>query len=237
MTDIKALLFDTFGTVVDWRGSITRTGEAIAARKDIGGVDWDAFARAWRAGYIPGMAKVRSGARSWVSIDEIHRERLDEILIEFGLDGAFSEHERVDFNRVWHHLDPWPDALPGLIRLKPSYLLSPLSNGSLTLLTTMAKRAGIPWDCILSSNVFKAYKPDAEVYLGAIELLELQPEAVMMVAAHNDDLIAARSHGMRTAYINRPYEYGADQVADFEAESDWDIVTDSITGLAEQLLD
>ncbi len=236
MGTIKAILFDTFGTVVDWRGSIARRGEAIARSKNIEGIDWDAFARAWRAGYVPGMAKVRTGERAFTSIDDIHRERLDVILDEFGIAGAFNEHERVDFNQIWHHLDPWPDAVPGLIRLKSRFLIAPLSNGSLTLLATMAKRTGIPWDCILSSNVFKAFKPDAAVYLGAIELLELPPHEVMMTAAHNDDLAAARSHGMRTAYINRPYEYGVDQRVDYGATSDWDAATDSITGLADLLL-
>ena len=236
MTNIKAILFDTFGTVVDWRGSIARHGEALARQKDIDGVDWDAFARAWRAGYVPGMAKVRSGERPWTSIDAIHRERLEVILDEFGIADAFDDMEKADLNRIWHRLDPWPDAVPGLIRLRPHYLIAPLSNGSMTLLSTMAKRAGIPWDCIFSSNVFKAFKPDAAVYRGAIELLELQPGDVMMAAAHNDDLAAARSHGMRTAYVNRPTEYGIDQAVDFAATSDWDVITDSITGLADALL-
>ena len=235
MERVGAIVFDTFGTVVDWRGSIARMAEEIAADKGIQGIDWDAFARAWRAGYVPGMAAIRSGERPWVSIDTIHRERLDVILADFGLADAFSPVEKDEINRFWHRLDPWPDALPGLIRLKPHYLLAPLSNGSLTLLSTMAKHAGLPWDCILSSNIFKAYKPDPAVYRSAIALLELEPHRVMMVAAHNDDLAAARSHGMRTAYINRPYEYGADQHADFEAAQDWDIVTDSITGVADVL--
>jgi len=235
MQDVKAILFDTFGTVVDWRGSIARMGAARARKKGIEGVDWDAFARAWRAGYVPGMARVRSGERPWTSVDTIHRERLDEILPDVGLGDALSPAEKDDINRFWHRLDPWPDALPGLIALKPDYLLAPLSNGSLTLLSTMAKRAGLPWDCIFSSNIFKAYKPDAAVYRGAVALLELEPHKVMMAAAHNDDLAAARSHGMRTAYINRPYEFGVDQRADVEATQDWDIVTDSITGLADAL--
>ncbi|MCG8593720.1 MAG: HAD-IA family hydrolase [Kiloniellales bacterium] len=171
MTTIKAILFDTFGTVVDWRGSIARHGEALAQQKGLAHVDWDAFARAWRAGYVPGMAKVRSGERPWTSIDDIHRERLEAILAEVGIANAFNEAEKANLNRIWHRLDPWPDAVPGLIRLKSRYLIAPLSNGSMTLLSTMAKRAGIPWDCIFSSNVFKAFKPDAAVYRGAIELL------------------------------------------------------------------
>lgn len=233
---VKAILFDTFGTIVDWRGSIARMGEALARSKGIDGTDWDAFARAWRAGYMPGMARVRNGERPWMSVDEIHRERLETILVDFSLDGVFSEAEKADINLFWHRLDPWPDSIPGLFRLKRDYLLSPLSNGSLVLLSTMAKRAGIPWDFVLSSNVFRAYKPDPAVYLGAIDLIGVEPGEVMMVAAHNDDLAAARSHGMRTAYINRPYEYGIDQSVDFEANEEWDIVTDSITGLAEAMI-
>lgn len=236
MTDgVRAILFDTFGTIVDWRGSIARMGAALAEKKGLEGIDWDSFARAWRAGYFPGMAKVISGERPWMSLDDIHRERLDVILDEFGLDGVFSENEKADINLFWHRLDPWPDSVPGLLQIKQSYLISPLSNGSLVLLSTMAKRAGIPWDFILSSSTFKAYKPDAAVYRGAIEILDLEPEQVMMVAAHNDDLAAARSHGMRTAYVNRPYENGIDQARDFEASEDWEVITDSITGLADLL--
>ncbi|WP_419907821.1 haloacid dehalogenase type II [Hoeflea sp.] len=234
-TSVKAILFDTFGTIADWRGSIARMGAQLAQRKRIEGVDWDAFARAWRAGYVPGMARVRSGERPWMALDDIHRERLDEILEEFEIADSFSDAERAEMNLFWHRLDPWPDCLPGLIRLKPDHLIGPLSNGSLVLLSNMAKRAGIPWDFVFSSNLFKAYKPDPEVYLGAITLLGLKPGEVMMTAAHNDDLAAARGHGMRTAYINRPYEYGIDQSADFEASEDWDIVTDSVTGLADAL--
>ncbi|MCP4315117.1 MAG: haloacid dehalogenase type II [Hyphomicrobiales bacterium] len=232
---VKAILFDTFGTIVDWRGSIARMGEKLAQDKGIEGIDWDAFARAWRAGYVPGMAKVRSGEGPWMSVDAIHRERLETILTDFGLAGAFSDGEKAEINLFWHRLDPWPDSVPGLLRLKRDYLLSPLSNGSLVLLSTMAKRAGIPWDFVLSSSTFKAYKPDAAVYLGAIEILDLEPGEVMMVAAHNDDLAAARSHGMRTAYINRPYEYGVDQSVDFQADGDWDVITDTITGLADAM--
>ena len=236
MTDlVKAILFDTFGTIVDWRGSIARAGETLGREKSLEGIDWDAFARAWRAGYVPGMARILSGERPWTTLDVIHRERLDAILADFNIEDAFNEAERADFNRIWHRLDPWPDSVPGLVRIKQDYLISPLSNGSLVLLSTMAKRAGIPWDFVLSSSTFRAYKPADAVYRGAIEILDLQPHQVMMVAAHNDDLAAARSHGMRTAYINRPYEYGADQVADFEATEDWDVVTDTITGFADAL--
>jgi 2-haloacid dehalogenase len=235
LQDVKALLFDTFGTVVDWRGSVARMGVRLAAQKGIEGVDWDAFARSWRAGYRPGMAPVIAGTRPWTPIDVIHRERLDVILQEFGIADRFTEAEIADINLMWHRLDPWPDSVPGLLRLKRGYIISPLSNGATVLLVNMAKRAGIPWDMILSSDVTRAYKRDPRAYQGACAALALQPHQVMMCAAHNDDLEAARGQGMRTAYINRPTEYGVDQTKDFQADSDWDIVTDHIGGIAEAL--
>jgi 2-haloacid dehalogenase len=235
LQNVKALLFDTFGTVVDWRGSVTRMGERLAAKKGIEGADWDAFARAWRAGYRPGMAPVIAGTRPWTPIDVIHRERLEEILVTFGITGKFDESERADINLMWHRLDPWPDSVPGLIRLKRTHIIGPLSNGATQLLVNMAKRAGIPWDLILSSDVTRAYKRDPRAYQAAIAALAMEPGEVMMCAAHNDDLEAARAQGMRTAYINRPTEYGPDQTKDFEATSDWDIITDHIGGIADAL--
>ena len=232
---VRALLFDTFGTVVDWRGSIARMGERQAARKGIEDVDWDAFARAWRAGYRPGLQRVIEGGRGWTPIDVIHAERLEEILPEFGLDGAFTEAEKAEMVLWWHKLDPWPDSVPGLRRLRQRYLIGPLSNGSTVLLANMAKRAAIPWDVVISSDVVRAYKRDPKAYLGACAALDMEPGEVMMCAAHNDDLEAARSHGMRTAYINRPYEYGADQNRDFGPDEEWDIVTDHIGGIADGL--
>ncbi|MDD9876002.1 MAG: haloacid dehalogenase type II [Magnetovibrio sp.] len=235
LENVKVVLFDTFGTIVDWRGSITRFGERLGRDKGIDGVDWEAFARAWRAGYQPGMQRVRSGERAWTGIDTIHRERLDEILGDFGIAEHLGEDERRDMNLWWHRLDPWPDSVPGLVRLKSRYLIGPLSNGSVVLLASMAKRAGIPWDFIFASDTFKAFKPDPAVYTGAIELAGLEPGEVMLGAAHNDDLAAARAHGMRTAYVNRPYEYGSDQSVDFEAAEDWDIVGETISDVAAAL--
>jgi 2-haloacid dehalogenase len=235
LQSVKALVFDTFGTVVDWRGSVTRMGERLAAKKAIEGVDWEAFARAWRAGYRPGMAPVISGERPWTPIDVIHREILDRILAAFGIADRFDEAERADMNLMWHRLDPWPDSIPGLLRLRQTHIISPLSNGATQLLVNMAKRAGIPWDLILSSDVTRAYKRDPRAYQAAIAALGMQPGEVMMCAAHNDDLEAARGQGMRTAYINRPTEYGAGQTRDFKADSDWDITTDHIGGIADAL--
>ena len=235
MNGVKALLFDTFGTVVDWRGSVARMAERAAKSKGFNGLDGDAFARSWRAGYRPGMAPVISGQRPWTPIDVIHRERLDVILEEFEIASLFDDDARADLNLSWHRLDPWPDSVPGLLRLKRRFVIGPLSNGSTMLLANMAKRAGIPWDLIMSSDVTKAYKRHPNAYLNACSAMGLQTSEVMMCAAHNDDLEAAQSHGMRTAYINRPYEYGPDQTKDFEATGPWDIVTDRIEGVADAL--
>ncbi|MEM7210808.1 MAG: haloacid dehalogenase type II [Pseudomonadota bacterium] len=235
MQQVKALLFDTFGTVVDWRGSVARQVDRLAYAKGIEGLDSDAFARAWRAGYLPGMAPVISGERGWTPIDVIHRERLEVILDEFGIADHFDETERADLNLAWHRLDPWADSVPGLRRLSAKYMIGPLSNGSTPLLVNMAKRAGIPWDVIMSSDATRGYKPDPKTYLGACEMMGLEPTQVMMCAAHNNDLEAASSHELRTAYINRPSEYGPDQVRDTAATGEWDIITDHIEGIAEVL--
>ncbi|MEX0695522.1 MAG: haloacid dehalogenase type II [Rhodospirillales bacterium] len=231
---VKAIVFDTFGTITDWRSSIAREAGMVANAKGLQDFDGDAFARAWRAGYRPGMMPVITGERAWTPIDVIHRERLEEILPEFGLD-MLDDGERDHLNRAWHRINPWPDSIPGLLRLKKKFFIAPLSNGSLALLAGMAKRAGIPWDFVFSSDMHKAYKRDPKVYQNAIALLGFEPGEVMMGAAHNDDLEAAREQGMRTAYINRPSEYGVDQSKDFEATSDWDIITDSAEGVADAM--
>lgn len=208
MSQVSILVFDIFGSIVDWHGSIVR--ELSAAHPQ---VDADAFARAWREGYQPAMQRVRSGERAWTRIDELHRGILDEILTRFGLDHLDGA-QRAQLNRVWHRLDPWPDSVPGLTRLKARFTLCSLSNGNIGLLTNMAKRAGLPWDCVLSAEVFRAYKPDPRVYRGAAEVFDVSPAEVMMVAAHQDDLAAARACGLATAYIERPLEFGAAHVKD-----------------------
>lgn len=204
----RVLVFDIFGTVVDWHGSIAAE---VSARHPQ--VDADAFALAWRAGYQPAMEAVRSGGRGFVKLDVLHREILDTILPRFGL-GHLAEAERAELNRVWHRLAAWPDSVAGLTRLKARFTLCSLSNGNLGLLTHMAKRAGLPWDCVLSAEVFRAYKPDPRVYRGAAEVFDLPEEQVMMVAAHQDDLAAARANGLQTAYIERPLEFGVAHVKD-----------------------
>ncbi len=196
------LVFDIFGTVVDWHGSIVR--ELHALHPD---VDADAFALAWRAGYQPAMEAVRSGGRGFVKLDLLHREILDGLLPRFGLT-HLDEAARAGLNRVWHRLAAWPDSVAGLARLKSRFTIATLSNGNIGLLTDMAKHAGLPWDCVLSAEVFRAYKPDPRTYLGVAEVFDLAPAEVMLVAAHHDDLAAARACGLLTAYIERPLEFG-----------------------------
>jgi 2-haloacid dehalogenase len=202
------LLFDVFGTVVDWHGSIVREVQALHPQ-----VDADAFATAWRAGYQPAMQRVRSGELGWTLIDDLHRLVLDELLPRFGL-SHLDEAARDHLNRVWHRLDPWPEVVQGLGRLKARHTLCTLSNGNIGLLTNMAKRAGLPWDCVLSAEVFRAYKPDPRVYLGAAAVFRLPPAQVMLVAAHHDDLAAARACGLATAYVERPLEFGPARLKD-----------------------
>ena len=225
----RILAFDVFGTVVDWHGSIVREMAALYPA-----VDGDAFALAWRAGYLPAMARVRSGEQGWTRIDELHRRILDSILSQFGL-AHLDEAERRHLNRVWHRLDPWPDTVEGLIRLKTRFTLCTLSNGNLGLLTNLAKRAGLPWDCILSAEVFRAYKPDPATYLGVAATFDVEPGEVMLVAAHQDDLDAARACGLQTAYIERALEFGAGQVKDVSPSATNTLHATSLTDLAGQL--
>jgi 2-haloacid dehalogenase len=226
---IEVLAFDIFGTVVDWHASIV--GEVGALHPQ---VDGDAFALAWRAGYRPAMARVMSGELGWTLIDDLHRMVLDQILPQFGLD-HLGEDARGQLNRVWHRLDPWPEAVEALQRLKRRYTLCTLSNGNLGLLTRMAKRAGLPWDCVLSAEVFRAYKPDPATYLGVARVFDLAPQQVMLVAAHHDDLDGARACGLRTAYVERPLEFGGGHPKDVAARSANDLHSRNLSDLADQL--
>lgn len=230
---VKALVFDVFGTVVDWRGSLIREGRLLGRRKKLK-VDWEAFADAWRAGYRPAMARVRSGALPWTKIDDLHRMILDELLPRFGIRGL-DEEEIVHLNHAWHRLKPWPDARAGLAKLKRRHVIATLSNGNVALLVNMARNAGLPWDCILSAEVVRHYKPDPETYLGAADLLGVRPGELMMVAAHKDDLHAARACGLRTAYVTRPREYGAAGKADVSREPAFDVHARDFNDLARQL--
>ena len=226
---VEVLAFDIFGTVVDWHGSIAREMAQLHPQ-----VDGDAFARAWRAGYKPAMARVMSGELGWTLIDDLHRLILDDILPGFGL-AHLGEAERQHLNRAWHRLDPWPEAVEALQRLKRRYLLTTLSNGNIGLLTRMAKRAGLPWDCVLSAEVFRAYKPDPRTYLGVAQVFAVPPARVMLVAAHHDDLAGARACGLRTAYIERPLEFGAAQPKDVSPRQGNDLHARDLAALADQL--
>ena len=230
LQDIRALAFDIFGTVVDWRGSLIQEGRQLQARLGLV-ADWPALADAWRAGYQPAMDKVRRGAQPWANIDSLHRQILDGLLPRFGL-AALGEAERDHLNRAWHRLQPWPDSVAGLTRLRRRYTLATLSNGNLSLLVNMAKAAGLPWDCVLSAELFGHYKPDAEVYLGAARLLGLAPSQLMMVAAHPSDLAAAQRAGLKVAYIPRPTENGPAGLMEPVADTVFDVQAPSLAALA-----
>lgn len=232
--NVRALLFDVFGSVVDWRTSIARELSAWGKTKGIE-ADWEAFARAWRGHYQPKMHEVRTGQRPFTLLDDLHREALQLLLPAFRISNL-SEADIVYVNRVWHRLDAWPDSIAGLWRLKAKFTIAPLSNGNVALLNNMAKHAGLPWDLNLSTEWFRAYKPQPETYLGAVRALGLTPGEVMMCAAHNDDLLAARQCGLKTAFWPRPTEYGTEQTKDFAAEEHWDVVATDIRDLASQLV-
>jgi 2-haloacid dehalogenase len=228
-----AIVFDTFGTVVDWRGSLIAELTAFGESRDIA-ADWAGLVDAWRAAYQPSMNRVRVGELPWTKLDDLHRASLDRLIGEFGIAGL-SEADRRHINRGWHRLNPWPDSVPGLARLKRRFIIGPLSNGNVSLLTNMAKHAGLPWDMVFGSDLFGHYKPDPETYLGVAKLLDLQPGQVMMAAAHNGDLAAARKCGLLTAFFPRPTEYGPRQSRDYKAEADWDVVAEDIEDMAAQL--
>lgn len=230
---VEALVFDVFGTVVDWRTTLIRQLEQFGRDHRLQ-ADWVALADDWRAGYEPAMKKVRDGERPWISLEHLHRESLDALLPRYGL-AALSDDQRRRIVRFWHFLDPWPDTLSGLERLHRKHILGTLSNGGVRLLTDMARYARLPWDVIFSSDSFRRYKPDPAVYLGAAELLDTAPHNIMLVAAHNYDLAAARKHGYKTAFVARPTEYGPRQTKDFKAESDWDYVAQDFVDLAGKL--
>src|SRR3954462_9138916 len=230
---VKALTFDVFGTVVDWRGSIVREIRTLAKAKGFR-VNPAKFADAWRAGYRPAMDRVARGELPWTKIDDLHRMILDDILVKFKLT-SLSDEEKVQLYRAWHRLKPWSDSVRGLKRLKKNFTIATLSNGNVGLLNNMAKHAGLPWDLILSAEIFHHYKPDPEAYLGAAEILGLQPAEVMMVAAHKDDLRHAQKQGLKTALVLRPLEYGKGKHPDLNPEPAFDINARDFLDLADQL--
>lgn len=231
--EVQALLFDVFGTVVDWRSSISADLSRFGSEKGIS-ADWTTFTDDWRALYQPAMEEVRSGRRSWTILDVLHRESLDKLLAKHRIT-MLTEQEKEHVNRAWHRLEPWPDVIDGLARLKARYIIGTLSNGNVGLLTRMAKHARLPWDVILGAETARAYKPLPEAYLASARLLNLEPRQVMLVAAHNGDLAAAAEAGLRTAFVVRPTEYGPHQKVDLEPERNWDVVADSFTGVADAM--
>ena len=221
---VKALIFDVFGTCVDWRTSVARAVTAV-----IPGVDGLAFAQAWRAEYDPSMARIRDGGRGYVALDDLHRENLHRVAAAFGVTAP------DDLAHAWERLDPWPDVVAGLTALKAGHIIAPCSNGSIALMTRLARYAGLPWDCILGADIARDYKPKRQVYLAACAALRLAPAEVMMVAAHNDDLFAARAAGLATAFVARPLEHGPGQTSDLVAAADWDVVAGDFIELNRRL--
>ena len=232
-TDVCALVFDVFGTVVDYRGTIIREGEQLNREKGLQ-VDWAKFADAWRGQYRPNMQRVMQQELPWTNLDGLHRMALDELLMQFGVT-SLSEDEKVHLNNVWHRLQPWPDAVTGLTRLKQHYILGTLSNGNVRLLVDMAKFSHLPWDVIFSAELVKAYKPYPRAYQMTYELLGLQPQQVMLVAAHPDDLQAAQKVGLRTCFVPRPLEHGPAKTPNFTSDTRFDIVASDFGDLARQL--
>jgi 2-haloacid dehalogenase len=234
LKEVKALTFDVFGTVVDYRGTIISEGERLNRAKGWH-VDWAAFADAWRARYRPSMDRVMQGTLPWANLDALHRQSLDELLREFALSEHLSEEEKDQLNRVWHRLQPWPDAIPGLTHLRKRFTLATLSNANIALLVDMAKYSALPWDCVLSAELAQAYKPDPRPYQLAIHLLGLRNHEVMMVAAHQYDLRAAQAQGMQAAFVPRPLEHGLHNVPDLTPDPAFQIVATDLMDLAQQL--
>ena len=230
---IKALLFDVFGTVVDWRSSIVRELASWGSDNHVI-ADWPGVADGWRALYQPAMERIRTGNRGFVRLDILHEENLRDIFTQHGLDVP-TGNELHRLVSAWHRLDPWPDAASGLTRLKTKYTIAPCSNGNIALITNMAKRAGLPWDVVLGAEVAQAYKPDPQAYLGSADALALKPEECMMVAAHLDDLEAAAELGFATAYVPRPDEHGKGTGAAVAPEGSVDHVADDFNSLADKL--
>ena len=232
MEHIRALFFDVFGTLVDWRGSIAREARALLAPLGIA-IDWQAFADAWRSQYQPAMDEVRSGRLPFSKLDVLHRRNLDVILTDFGLDNI-DESTRANLNRAWHRLDAWPDTKPGLERLRTRFWIAPCSNGNISLMVDLARRNGLVWDAILGAEIARDYKPKPAVYLAAAAAFDCKPHETMMVAAHSSDLAAAAAAGLRTAFVARPDEYGKGK-SENRASVPVDLSTESLTALADRL--
>ncbi len=233
VSQVEALLFDVFGTVVDWRSGVIRELETFGASKGLS-LDWALLADEWRGLYQPAMEEIRTGRRPWTILDILHRENLETVLARHGL-RDLTEEDKDELTRAWHRLPPWPDTVAGLTRLKQKFIIGTLSNGNVGLMTRLAKNAGLPWDVILGAEVARAYKPQPEAYRRSAEILTLPRHKVMLVAAHSSDLAAAAKEGLCTGFVARPREYGPAKQADVATPGDWDIVADSFTSLADAL--
>ncbi|QEO09500.1 haloacid dehalogenase type II [Protaetiibacter larvae] len=234
LAQVKALTFDVFGTVVDFRSSIIAEGRRLSALHGDAPVDWPAFADQWRAEYRPAMDRVTAGSETWINVDNIYRRALDMLIEKFGIDWL-SEEELAEFNLIWHRLEPWGDSVLGLERLRKRFILATLSNGNVRLLVDLARHAKLPWDMVLSSELVRAYKPDRRMYQSAVDYLSLEPQEIMMVAAHQYDLRAAAELGFRTAFVMRPLEHGPEFQVDLTIDDDFDVVANDMVDLARQL--
>lgn len=230
---VRAIVFDTFGTIVDWRGSLVAALQSFGTERGLE-APWERVADRWRAAYVPNMDRVRRGALAWTILDELHHAALVELLPEFGI-ASLPESDLRFLASCWHRLSPWPDAVEGLRRLKTKYIIGPLSNANLSLLVDLAKFADLPWDVIFGADLFRHYKPDPETYLGVCGYLGLRPEQVIMAAAHNYDLAAAKELGLGTAFIPRPTEHGPEQSTDLSPEQNWDLIATDLIDLADRL--
>jgi 2-haloacid dehalogenase len=234
MNAVRALLFDTFGTVVDWRGGLISRFDVWGKQRGIA-ADWPRLVDAWRMAYPPSMQRVRTGEREWAVLDVLHLESLQKLALDLGI-AELDEAAADEMVRMWHELPTWPDSVPGLHRLRARYVIAPLSNGHVALLVRMAKTAGLPWDTVFGADLFRHYKPDPETYLGATALLGCQPHEVMLVASHPSDLDAAAKCGLRTCYVSRPLEYGAGRVVEAIPEpGHFDLMVDGLEELASVL--
>jgi 2-haloacid dehalogenase len=229
----RAIIFDTFGNLVDWRGSLIAQCEALGARRGVQ-ADWAGLVDAWRGAYRPSMDRVRRGELGWTKLDDLHRASLDRLLAERGI-ALPEEADRAQLTLGWHRLAAWPDAVEGVARLHRRFVTGPLSNGNVSLLVDLGRCNGFRWDMVFGADLFGHYKPDPETYLGACRLLSLPPGAVMLCAAHNDDLAAARRHGLQTAFVARPTEYGPDQIRDTAPMDEWEFSVGTVIELAERL--
>lgn len=228
---VKAMIFDVFGTVVDWRTGVSQAVAEYFSGRGIA-VDTLAFADTWRGKYQPAMEAIRSGGRGYVPLDILHRENLDATLVDFELQDQVPETDRLVLSRAWEKLPPWPDSVEGLTLLKRTFAIAPCSNGSIALMTWLARYGGLPWDTVLGAEIARDYKPQLAVYRASAAALGLEPEETMMAAAHNSDLDAAREAGLKTAFFPRPHEHGDGQSSDLVASSDWDVIAEDMVDLA-----